>query len=178
MMIEALSIPHEIHLITSTRTQHWFHDVNPYKMVPALEDVEGYQNSDGKRQRLNVFDSSACLVYLAEKHDKDGLYMGRTRHERAVVMSWLMSYTAGLGATGKWWLLLKMPRPGDLADALQVFVNSIKSEYGLLERRLVRPGQLFVACPTARPSPTLPSCPWLTPALPPRPALTLPSGPS
>lgn len=147
MMIEALSIPHSIHIIESTSKETWFHAVNPFKMVPAMEDCDVYTLADGSKTRLNVFDSSACLTYLADKYDTEGLYRGRDLYERTVVMNWLMSYTAGLGATGKWWLLLKIPRPIEIADAMQVFVNSIKSEYGFLERRLSEPGQQFIALP-------------------------------
>ena len=145
MLIEALKMPHEIHIIKSTSNETWFHDVNPYKMVPAIEDVEVYETVSGKTQRMNVFESSAALYYLAEKYDTEGIYKGRDLCERTIIMNWLMSYTAGLGATGKWWLLLKIPRPIAIADALQVFVNSIKSEYNFLEKRLSEPGQTYVA---------------------------------
>ncbi|KZF23922.1 hypothetical protein L228DRAFT_255290 [Xylona heveae TC161] len=146
MLLEALSIPHDIHIINSTSNETWFHAVNPYKMVPAIEDVEVYQSSAGHEQRLNVFDSSACLTYLVDKYDKDGLYGGKDLIERTIVMNWLMSYTAGLGATGKWWLLMK-PRAETVGEAIQVLVRSIKSEYSFLEKRLNEPGQKYVALP-------------------------------
>ncbi|KAJ5665119.1 uncharacterized protein N7477_007567 [Penicillium maclennaniae] len=146
MLIEALNIPHTIHIITSTSNETWFHAINPYKMVPAMEDVEIYQ-VNGKPQRLNVFDSSACLTYLAEKYDKEGIYNGKDLCERTIVMNWLMSYTAGLGATGKIWLLMKAPKPVDIGESLSVLLKYIRTEYQLLETRLNEPGQDWIALP-------------------------------
>ncbi|KAJ5212198.1 uncharacterized protein N7498_003844 [Penicillium cinerascens] len=146
MLIEALKIPHTIHIIESTSNETWFHSVNPYKMVPAMEDVEIYQ-VNSKPQRLNVFDSSACLTYLAEKYDKQGLYNGKDLCERTIVMNWLMSYTAGLGATGKIWLLMKAPKPVDIGESLSVLLKYIRTEYQFLETRLNEPGQDYIALP-------------------------------
>lgn len=115
-------------------------------MVPAMEDVEIYQ-VNGKPQRLNVFDSSACLTYLAEKYDKQGLYSGKDLCERTIVMNWLMSYTAGLGATGKTWLLMKAPKPVDIGESLSVLLKYIRTEYSFLETRLNEPGQQYIALP-------------------------------
>lgn len=146
MLIEALNIPHAIHLIKSTSKETWFHAVNPYKMVPAMEDAE-VDPASGEAKRLNIFDSSACLTYLAEKYDTEGMYRGKDLHEKTVIMNWLMSYTAGLGATGKIWLLMKMPKDVDIGDSLSVLLKYIRTEYNFLETRLREPGQLFVALP-------------------------------
>ena len=115
-------------------------------MVPAMEDVEIYQ-VNGRPQRLNIFDSSACLTYLAEKYDKEGLYNGKDLCERTIVMNWLMSYTAGLGATGKIWLLMKAPKPVDIGESLSVLLKYIRTEYQFLETRLNEPGQSYIALP-------------------------------
>ncbi|KAJ6101987.1 hypothetical protein N7486_004414 [Penicillium sp. IBT 16267x] len=146
MWIEALNIPHTIHIIKSTSNETWFHSVNPYKMVPGMEDVEIYQ-VNGKPQRLNVFDSSACLTYLAEKYDKEGIYNGKDLCERTIVMNWLMSYTAGLGATGKIWLLMKIPKEVDIGESLSVLLKYIRTEYDFLETRLNEPSQKYIALP-------------------------------
>ncbi|KAI2758343.1 hypothetical protein DTO006G1_6859 [Penicillium roqueforti] len=146
MLIQALKIPHELHIINSTSNETWFHSINPYKMVPAMEDVEIYQ-VNGKPQRLNIFDSSACLTYLAEKYDQEGLYNGKDLCERTIVMNWLMSYTAGLGATGKIWLLMKAPKPVDIGESLSVLLKYICTEYQFLETRLNEPGQHYIALP-------------------------------
>lgn len=96
ILIEALQIPHHIHIIMSTSNETWFHKVNPYKMVPAMEDVCTSSGTETKKW-INVFDSSACLTYLAEKWDEAGMFSGTCNAERGSVQSWLMGYTAGLG---------------------------------------------------------------------------------
>ncbi|KAK4153859.1 glutathione S-transferase tcpG [Chaetomidium leptoderma] len=146
MLIEALSIPHSIHLIQSLQEETWLHDVNPFKLLPAMEDVELCNTGDGTTQRrLNVFDSSACLLYMADKYDTDRTWLGRGLAERTVVMSWTVAYAAGLGATGEWWL--KMRKPPANPDALARILDSIRVEYDVLEKRLGEPGQRFVALP-------------------------------
>lgn len=144
MMIEALNIPHHIHIINSTSNETWFHAVNPYKMVPALEDTV-VDPDTGAPKRVRVFDSSACLAYLADRYDKSGLYGGRDICERTEINNWLFSYTAGLGATGKTWLLMKMPKDVDIGESLSVLLRYIRSEYDFLEARLREPGQDFIA---------------------------------
>ncbi|RFU32839.1 hypothetical protein B7463_g3509, partial [Scytalidium lignicola] len=115
-------------------------------MVPAMEDSQIYE-MNGLSQRLNIFDSSACLTYLAERYDTNGIYRGKDLCERTVIMNWLMSYTAGLGATGKIWLLMKSPKEVDIGESLSVLLKYIKAEYNFLETRLNEPGQKFVALP-------------------------------
>lgn len=44
-----------------------------------------------------VFESTACLQYLAEFYDKTGDWAGRTRAEKATVITWTAYQTAGLG---------------------------------------------------------------------------------
>lgn len=59
-----------------------FRAVNPNGKLPAIED-------DGKR----VFDSSAILLYLADKH---GQLTGKAE-DRGELLSWLMFVATGLG---------------------------------------------------------------------------------
>ncbi|KAF2815494.1 glutathione S-transferase [Mytilinidion resinicola] len=93
---------------------------------------------------VNLFDSSACLLYLAEKWDKEGVFSGKGDEERGAVLSWLMGYTAGLGATGKTWLMLLPKLPAD-SDALAILVGWIRKDYDVLEARLGEPGQEWIA---------------------------------
>ncbi|KID73839.1 Glutathione S-transferase tcpG [Metarhizium brunneum] len=143
MILEALKIPYSIHLIKSLPDELWYHEINPYKQLPAMEDVDVFEAGNGEKRRLNVFDSTSMLIYLCEKYDKDGLYIGKTAIERAQVMNWLIAYAAGLGATGEWWL--KLRNDPQLAPALQVIEAAIKREYDILEKRLSEPGQKWVA---------------------------------
>jgi glutathione S-transferase len=51
-----------------------------------------------------VFESTACLQFLADRSDADGYWSGITASEKAAVLSWTAYQTAGLGATAKYWL--------------------------------------------------------------------------
>lgn len=143
MIMEALQIPYSIHLIKSLPDETWYHEINPYKQLPAIEDVDVFVTSSGEEKRINVFDSTAIFLHLCYKYDKDGLYIGKDAAERAQVMNWLIAYTAGLGATGEWWLKLRNDKA--LAPALVVIETAIKREYDILEKRLSEPGQKWVA---------------------------------
>lgn len=145
MIFEALSIPYSIHLIQSLPDETWYHEINPYKQLPAIEDVVLYENANGEKRPVNIFDSTAISIYFCDKYDKEGRYIGRDPIERAQILNWLIAYTAGLGATGEWWL--KLRNDPALAPALKVIENAIRREYDILEKRLNEPGQQFVALP-------------------------------
>ena len=73
-------------------TQEWFYKVHPERYVPALRDKDPETGEDAV-----VFESTACLQYLAERFDKHGLWRGRTAFEKAAMLTWTAYQTAGLG---------------------------------------------------------------------------------
>lgn len=88
--MEELQIPHVISVI-DTKDQ-WYTRIHPERYVPALKD----QDPETK-QEVIVFESTACLQYLADGFDQDGAWQGRTVWEKAAVLSWTAYQTAGLG---------------------------------------------------------------------------------
>lgn len=76
-----------------------YYKYHPERYVPALKD----QDPESKRE-IVVFESTACLQYLAERFDTEGYWNGRNAWEKAAVLSWTAYQTAGLGATAKYWL--------------------------------------------------------------------------
>lgn len=70
----------------------WYRRIHPERYVPALRDRDPETRED-----LIVFESTACLQYLAERFDTGGEWSGRTAKEKAAVMSWTAYQTAGLG---------------------------------------------------------------------------------
>jgi len=70
----------------------WYYKIHPERYVPALKD----QDPETKKEVI-VFESTACLQYLAERFDLDGVWTGRNAWERASVLSWTAYQTAGLG---------------------------------------------------------------------------------
>jgi glutathione S-transferase len=61
-------------------------------MVPALEDV-----ALNGEPRPRVFESSACLQYIACKYDAEGIFSGNSDNEKAQVFSWIAMHDSGLG---------------------------------------------------------------------------------
>lgn len=61
-------------------------------MVPSLKDKDPVTG-----QKVIVFESTACLQYLAERFDKNGLWTGKTTFEKGTIMSWTAYQTAALG---------------------------------------------------------------------------------
>ena len=91
LLLEELALPYEtIPIDTSRGEQHapTFRAVNPNGKVPAIvdTDVPGGRNA-------RVFDSTAILLYLAEK---TGRLLGAP-DERPELFSWLMFVASGLG---------------------------------------------------------------------------------
>ena len=60
-------------------------------MVPSLKDQD-----PGTNEEVIVFESTACLQYLADRFD-DGTWTGRNAAERGLVLSWTAYQTAALG---------------------------------------------------------------------------------
>ncbi|WP_158745307.1 glutathione S-transferase family protein [Acidisphaera sp. L21] len=91
LLLEEASLPYEVCPIdTSKGEQHApnFRAINPNGKVPAIVDTDG---PDGKEAR--VFDSTAILIYLAEK---TGKFLG-TPQNRPELLSWLLFIASGLG---------------------------------------------------------------------------------
>lgn len=91
LFLEEAELPYEVVPVdTSKGEQHFasFRAVNPNGKVPAIVDTEG---PAGKETR--VFDSTAILIYLAEK---TGKFLGADA-DRPELLSWLLFLASGLG---------------------------------------------------------------------------------
>lgn len=75
-------------------------------MVPSLKD----QDPETK-EKVIVFESTACLQYLADRFDTNGTWTGRTAFEKGNVLAWTAYQTAALGPTAKYWLYFKRGYP-------------------------------------------------------------------
>jgi GST-like protein len=84
LFLEESGLPYELKPVdTSKGEQHTpaFRSINPNGKVPAIVDTEG---PGGKT--ATVFDSTAILLYLAEKTGK----FGGAAEDRPQLLSWLM----------------------------------------------------------------------------------------
>jgi GSH-dependent disulfide-bond oxidoreductase len=91
LFLEEAGLPYEaVPVDTRKGEQHLpaFRAINPNGKVPAIVDTDG---PGGKEVR--VFDSTAILIYLAEK---TGKFLGNPE-DRPELLSWLLFIASGLG---------------------------------------------------------------------------------
>lgn len=85
-----LHLPHVISVIDTT--DEWYYNIHPERYVPALKDWDAETQKE-----VTVFESTACLEYIADKFDAEDTWKGRNAWEKAQIMSWTAYQTAGLG---------------------------------------------------------------------------------
>ncbi|MEM8564563.1 MAG: glutathione binding-like protein [Pseudomonadota bacterium] len=105
--------------------------INPNTRMPAIVDSAP---ADGG-EPISVFESGACLMYIAEKA---GQFVGRDDRQRWEVCQWVMWQMANQGPkTGEWGHYARLgDRAGDQSYALQRYANEVHRIYGVLNNRL------------------------------------------
>lgn len=98
-----------------------YREINPNGKLPAIND-EG----------TVVFDSSAILLYLAEKHDQ---LLG-TQEERAELLSWLLFIASGLGPYSGQAVHFQRAAPEQLPYAINRYREEAIRHYQVLNDRL------------------------------------------
>jgi len=108
-----------------------FLSISPNNRMPAIVDNDP---GDGGPP-ISVFESGACLMYIAEK---TGQFGGRDNRERWEVCQWLMWQMANQGPkTGEWGHFSRLEdSEGDQSYALRRYNNEIHRLYGVLNNRL------------------------------------------
>ena len=89
IMLEEIGLDYTVvalNLRESEQRENWFLEINPNGRIPAIVD---HNNDD-----LNVFESGAILLYLAEKTTK---LLPSDEKERSTVIQWLMFQMGGIG---------------------------------------------------------------------------------
>jgi GST-like protein len=120
---------------TSKGEQHLpaFLAINPNGKVPAIVDTDG---PDGKEAR--VFDSTAILLYLAEK---TGQLQG-TPGDRPELLSWLLFIASGLGPFSGQAVHFQYAAPEGLDYAVNRYRREAERHYQVLNDHLA--GREFV----------------------------------
>jgi glutathione S-transferase len=67
------------------------YQICPERMVPSLKDKDRETG-----ERINVFDGTVCLQYLADRFDVHGERSGYTAAERGAVFTWVAYQTVGI----------------------------------------------------------------------------------
>jgi GSH-dependent disulfide-bond oxidoreductase len=120
---------------TSKGQQHLpgFRAINPNGKVPAIVDTEG----PGGRE-VRVFDSTAILIYLAEK---TGKFLGAPE-QRPELLSWLLFIASGLGPFSGQAVHFQHVAPEGLSYAVNRYRREAERHYQVLNDHLA--GRKFI----------------------------------
>ena len=130
LFLEEANLPYEaIPVDTSKGEQHTssFRAVNPNGKVPAIVDTAG---PGGKEVR--AFDSTAILIYLAEK---TGKLLGLPE-ERPELLSWLLFIASGLGPFSGQAVHFQFAAPEGLGYAVNRYRREAERHYQVLNDHL------------------------------------------
>lgn len=136
LFLEEAGLSYEaIPVDTSKGEQHdlAFRAINPNGKVPAIVDSEG---PNGKEAR--IFDSTAILLYLAEK---TGKFLGAPE-DRPELLSWLMFIGTGLGPFSGQAVHFQYAAPEGLDYAVNRYRREIERHYRVLNDHLA--GREFI----------------------------------
>ncbi|MBZ9856391.1 glutathione S-transferase N-terminal domain-containing protein [Mesorhizobium sp. CA13] len=130
LFLEESGLPYELVPVdTSKGEQHQpsFRAVNPNGKVPAIVDTEGPAAKEAR-----VFDSSAILLYLAEKI---GRFLGEPA-DRGELLSWLFFLGTGLGPFSGQAVHFQFAAPEGLDYAVNRYRREAERHYRVLDDHL------------------------------------------
>jgi GSH-dependent disulfide-bond oxidoreductase len=130
LFLEETGLPYEtIPVDTSKGEQHLpaFRAINPNGKVPAIADTDGPGGNE-----VRVFDSTAILLYLAEK---TGKLIG-SPDDRPELLSWLMFLGTGLGPFSGQAVHFQYAAPDGLDYAVNRYRREAERHYQVLNDHL------------------------------------------
>lgn len=130
LLLEETGLPYEVIPVdTKKGEQHTptFRTINPNGKVPAIIDTDG---PAGKEVR--VFDSTAILLYLAEK---TGQFLGSAQ-DRPELLSWLLFIASGLGPFSGQSVHFQFAAPEGLDYAVNRYRREAERHYQVLNDHL------------------------------------------
>src|SRR6201987_3034729 len=133
LFLEEAGLPYEtIPIDTSKGEQHLaaFRAINPNGKVPAIVDPEGPGGKEGR-----VFDSTAILIYLAEK---TGKFLG-TPAGRPELSPWLLFIASGPGPFSGQAVHFQFAAPEGLDYAVNRYRREAERHYQVLNDHLAGP---------------------------------------
>jgi GST-like protein len=133
IMLEECGLPYAVQPVDITRNEQFdpaFLAVNPNNKIPAITDSEGPGG-----QAMNLFESGAILVYLAEK---TGRFLPAAGAERYAALQWLMFQMGGVGPIfGQTHHFLRFA-PAPVPYAIERYRKETSRLYGVLDGQLGR----------------------------------------
>lgn len=136
LFLEEANLPYEaIPIDTSKGEQHTpsFRAINPNGKVPAIVDTDG-----ANAKEVRVFDSTAILLYLAQK---TGKFLGAPQ-DQGELLSWLLFIASGLGPFSGQAVHFQFAAPQGLDYAVNRYRREAERHYQVLNDHLA--GRAFV----------------------------------
>ncbi|MGE5548571.1 MAG: glutathione binding-like protein [Solirubrobacterales bacterium] len=131
IMLEETALPYTVHPINIGAGDQFTADyvaINPNSKIPAIVDQDGPGG-----QPINVFESGAILIYLAEK---TGRFLPADPRGRMLTLQWLMFQMGGFGPMLGQAHHFRRYAPEKIDYAITRYTNEARRLYGVLERRL------------------------------------------
>src|SRR3974390_2063322 len=128
LLLEEAGVPYEaIPVDTRKGEQHKpeFLAINPNAKLPAIVDGD-----------VTVFDSSAILLYLAEKTGK--FLPAKSDKARGELLSWLMFVASGVGPYSGQSVHFRVYAPDKNEYAINRYAFEAQRHYGILNERLAK----------------------------------------
>jgi len=131
IMLEETGLDYELHPVNlgeGEQKKPDFLAINPNGKIPAIVDRDGLGGDE-----VNVFESGAILLYLAEK---SGKFLPEDPAGRWRVISWLTFQMAGIGPSlaQAGYFLNRAPEP--VPHVVERSVSEAERLYGVFDRRL------------------------------------------
>lgn len=128
ILLEELDLPYEVKAINLgelEQKQDWFLKINPNGRIPAIVDRDA--------DDFAVFESGACLIYLAEK---TGRFLPTEPKSRSTVLQWLMFQMGGLGPMQGQANVFFRYAPEKIPFAIERYHRECRRLYEVLDQRL------------------------------------------
>ncbi len=131
IMLEEVGLPYKVvpvNIGAGDQFKPEFLAITPNHRIPAIVDPDG---PGGKP--LELFESGAILIYLAEK---TGKLMPADPRERLMALQWLMFQMGGVGPMFGQYNHFANYAPEKLPYAIERYTNEVKRLHRVLEKRL------------------------------------------
>ena len=128
ILLEEAEIPYTVKPIEMGKLEQkedWFLRINPNGRIPAIVDRDA--------DDFAVFESGACLIYLAEK---SGRFLPTDLEGRSLVMQWLMFQMGGVGPMQGQANVFFRYAPEKIQFAIDRYQNETRRLYEVLDGRL------------------------------------------
>jgi len=136
LFLEETGLQYEVVPVDTSKGQQHdpaFRKINPNGKVPAIVDLDGPGG-----QPATVFDSTAILIYLAEK---TGRLLGQPQ-DRPQLLSWLLFLGSGLGPFSGQAVHFQYAAPAGLEYAVNRYRREAERHYKVLDDHLA--GREFI----------------------------------